>query len=172
MQSGLIKGIKISRTVPPLTHALYADDVMIMGEERVQEVTRIKAVLDEFGEYSGLTVNPAKTVLWFSKGCDDGIREEINQLLQAKPASNTEKYLGAYITQQGSQTNLTQDLLVDKFCMRLARGMEDEYPLLGREDYTNQIGTYLYSSLLYVSGKHVTKDLEHDYCVNKEIPLG
>lgn len=102
MQSGQFRGIKIAKTAPSLTHALYANDVMIMGEGTVQEVTQFRVVLKELGDYSGLIVNPAKSVLWFSKRCTEETREEIPNLLQSKPATDTEKYLGIYITQQGA----------------------------------------------------------------------
>lgn len=42
---GSIKGISLARSALPLTYALYADDLMLMGKATMAEVRKVKSVL-------------------------------------------------------------------------------------------------------------------------------
>jgi hypothetical protein len=49
MQEGEIKGIRLTPGVPNLTHALYADDLILFMQTTLQEISVIKEVIKEFG---------------------------------------------------------------------------------------------------------------------------
>jgi Reverse transcriptase (RNA-dependent DNA polymerase) len=58
-----VRGMVLAPTAPRLTHALYADDVVIFGEATQNEVSEVSRILMEFGKFSGLIVNPAKSTV-------------------------------------------------------------------------------------------------------------
>lgn len=68
---GTIRGIRLARSAPIITHAMYADDLVLMGEATVQEVNELKRILGEFETHTGLRINPDKSTLWFSNQCSD-----------------------------------------------------------------------------------------------------
>lgn len=119
-QNGHIMGLKIARSAPSLTHSMYADDLIIMGAARIQEVRRVQKVLTEFGEVSSLTVNPDKSKIWFSNRCSEECRERIMTEFRAKEAGEDEKYLGIVITKSSRQVDLTHNMLLEKMENRLA----------------------------------------------------
>lgn len=117
---GSIKGIQVARLAPTITHALYADDLIIMGEAARGEVRCIQGLLNNFADHSGLTINPDKSALWFSDACEEQDRQEVMQELAAKMAEESDKYLGVYITHGRTDQDLTHNLLVEKFYNKLA----------------------------------------------------
>lgn len=119
-QKGDITGLKIARTAPCLTHSMYADDLIIMGTARIQEVRKIKNLLTEFETYSGLGINPDKSTIWFSNVCSEECKQGIIAKLQAKEAGENEKYLGVVIARQAQQADLTHEMLVEKMMSKLA----------------------------------------------------
>ena len=58
LQAGNIKGIRLARSAPPITHILYADDLMVMGRAEEGEVQTIKQIFHEFEKQSGLAIHP------------------------------------------------------------------------------------------------------------------
>lgn len=59
--SGLLKCIKLAWSTPTITHAMYADDLVIMGQAANREVAELKAILEEFATHTGLIINPDKS---------------------------------------------------------------------------------------------------------------
>ncbi|XP_078174456.1 uncharacterized protein LOC144568100 [Carex rostrata] len=118
--NGSIRGIKLASTAPVITHSMYADDLVLMGLASEAEAKAFKAVLDEFAEYTGLSINPDKSMIWFSVKCDEECRERIRSVLRAAPAGESEKYLGVYVAQNTNQLDMTHDMLVSRFNGRLA----------------------------------------------------
>lgn len=66
IQRGTLKGIKLAKQAPILSHALYADDLVILGQASGTEVMELKAIFDAFAQASGLQINPEKSSIWFS----------------------------------------------------------------------------------------------------------
>jgi hypothetical protein len=64
---GILKGIKIARNCPPITHLLFADDLIIFAKATSTKATSIKSGLDLFCSWSGQKVNIGKSSLLFSK---------------------------------------------------------------------------------------------------------
>lgn len=116
---GSIKVIKLARSAPVITHSMYADDLVLMGQANLNEVNAFKSVLEEFAENTGLSINPDKSTLWFSQRCAEECKQEILGALQAKPAGDSEKYLGVFISQSSSQQDQTHEVLVNRFHGRM-----------------------------------------------------
>ncbi|KAA3461526.1 reverse transcriptase [Gossypium australe] len=84
---GVLKGVKASRSGPMITHLLFADDCILFGE-----ATRKGA--REYGEYSGQCVNFSKSSVFFSSNTIEAMQEEVLRILEVRPSTNMEKYLG------------------------------------------------------------------------------
>ncbi|KAK9287675.1 hypothetical protein L1049_016113 [Liquidambar formosana] len=50
---GGLRGVKIARNCPAITHLMYTDDVVIFGRANTQEAEAIKDSLELFGRWSG-----------------------------------------------------------------------------------------------------------------------
>jgi Reverse transcriptase (RNA-dependent DNA polymerase)/zinc-binding in reverse transcriptase/Endonuclease/Exonuclease/phosphatase family len=115
VQEGRIGGIQIAPTAPLITHALYADDLVIFGRAHMAEVSCLAQLLDEFGKHSGLIINPQKSTLWFSQGCGNECKERIMRAMNARRADENEKYLGVYLPTKVRMKDRTHDLMIDLF---------------------------------------------------------
>lgn len=120
VERGTIKGIRLTKTAPRLTHVLYADDLMIMGKATTQEAQQTLAILQEFATASGLQVNPNKSTMWFSSQCDENCKEVLFAAFGARPAEANEKYLGIIVSQSNRQQDVTHGILMDKLYSKLA----------------------------------------------------
>lgn len=120
VELGSIKGIKLARTSPPLTHVMYADDLVIMGQATGDEINNFQQILEEFGRYSGLLVNPKKSKVWVSRECDEQCTNLVVRELRAAQAENQEKYLGVFLNRDQLQHRNTHELLIEKIHSRLA----------------------------------------------------
>lgn len=57
---------KLAKMAPIITHSMYADDLVVIGEASVREVHAFKVIMTKFVSYTGLTINPDKSTIWFS----------------------------------------------------------------------------------------------------------
>jgi Reverse transcriptase (RNA-dependent DNA polymerase) len=108
-----VRGMVFAPTAPRLTHALYADDVVIFGEATQNEVSEVSRILMEFGKFSGLIVNPAKSTVWFSVACDEQNRQVVLDTIHVRVSGQKEKYLGIYMSSKNQGNDGTDRLLED-----------------------------------------------------------
>ena len=66
---GLIHGIKISRLSLPISHLLFADELMIFTRAKNSEVESIKNCLNSYSSWYGQKVNFEQSAIFFSKNC-------------------------------------------------------------------------------------------------------
>lgn len=119
-QKGCIKGITLAKTAPSITHVLYADDLMVTAKASHSEVTELQRILESFGQASGLSINPDKSTIWFSRFCNEECKMRILSELKAQPAAEDEKYLGIVVSQSNGHRDTTHDMLVDRMYSKLA----------------------------------------------------
>ncbi|KAJ4782173.1 RNA-directed DNA polymerase (reverse transcriptase)-related family protein [Rhynchospora pubera] len=119
MLNGQLRGLKLAPTAQPLTHCIYADDLVIMGLTNEGEIAALKSILDEFGGVSGLIVNPEKSKLWFSKATPPELCRYIKQKLNATSAEEGGKYLGVCLAGRNSARK-TGQMLLDRMWSKLA----------------------------------------------------
>ncbi|KAJ4783428.1 RNA-directed DNA polymerase (reverse transcriptase)-related family protein [Rhynchospora pubera] len=93
-----IRGVRLAPHCPILTHVIYADGLILLGNAEETEVEQLNRIMEEFGMVSGLVINPTKSKIWFSKKCDDQVRQLIHNTLRAGTAEDEERYLGALLT--------------------------------------------------------------------------
>ncbi|GAA0142336.1 hypothetical protein LIER_03259 [Lithospermum erythrorhizon] len=53
---GTIKGIKMGPTLEPLSHLLFADDTLLLGDATVEEASSFKEILKQYEEWYGQKV--------------------------------------------------------------------------------------------------------------------
>jgi hypothetical protein len=68
---GLLHGIKIGKFCAPISHLLFAEDILIFGKPTSIEAVTIKYCLDSYCAWSGQKVNIAKSSIHFSKNTFD-----------------------------------------------------------------------------------------------------
>jgi hypothetical protein len=77
---GLLKGISISRNNYPISHLLFADDLIIFAKATSAEASVIKGCLDNYCRWSGQAVNISKSTILFSKNTASSSIHSINAL--------------------------------------------------------------------------------------------
>ncbi|KAJ3687049.1 hypothetical protein LUZ61_016213 [Rhynchospora tenuis] len=114
----LIRGVQLAPQCPTLTHVVYADDLILLGEADDWETRHTGRVMQQFGDVSGLIINPTKSKLWFSRRCTNQQIQMVMSTFKAAKAGSEEKYLGALISGRNSakQTGL---MLLEKLKAKL-----------------------------------------------------
>ncbi|KAA3453752.1 reverse transcriptase [Gossypium australe] len=92
-QAGLVKGARVSRRGPEVSHLLFADDCMMFGEATEQGARNLKDILEEYENCSGQCVNFNKSTIFYSSNTSADAKETVS-LLGVRSSSNPEKYLG------------------------------------------------------------------------------
>ncbi|KAJ4802046.1 RNA-directed DNA polymerase (reverse transcriptase)-related family protein [Rhynchospora pubera] len=121
LASQQIRGVNLAPTCPTcptLTHIIYADDLILLGQAELDEVQEMNNIMQEFGAVSGLVINPTKSKLWFSRRCAEQQIQTIKSYFQADEADSQERYLGTLISRSNTATKTAQ-LLLDKLKSKL-----------------------------------------------------
>lgn len=66
-QHGRLKGIKVSRAAPGISHLLIADDLLLFGKATSSEAAILDACMGKYMSWSGQKINRAKSSVHFSK---------------------------------------------------------------------------------------------------------
>ncbi|CAL1413718.1 unnamed protein product [Linum trigynum] len=93
-QRHVIKGLKLNRSCPSLTHCLFADDTIIFGEASVSEEEKILSILNDYGSITGQEVNREKSSMFFSYNVPIDEQEGIVQTSGFAASICHSKYLG------------------------------------------------------------------------------
>ncbi|KAH1072990.1 hypothetical protein J1N35_025318 [Gossypium stocksii] len=93
-REGLLKGVKVSRSSPQVSHLLFADDCILFGEATIRGATLLKGVLRKYRTCSGQCVNFDKSTVFFSKNTSEEDRCLIVNILGVRSTSDLERYLG------------------------------------------------------------------------------
>ncbi|KAL4340840.1 hypothetical protein GQ457_08G018090 [Hibiscus cannabinus] len=92
--TGRIKGIRASQQGPRVNHLFYADDSLVFVRNSVQEVSRLKEVLNIFATSSGQRINFDKSTIFFSPNTPTAHRRQISSVLGISEVSDPGIYLG------------------------------------------------------------------------------
>lgn len=90
----LIKGHKIIKNAPSITHLLFADDCLVFCEANSQANNNLVKFFSDFGKALDQLINLNKSEVFFSANTDAEIMNGIQTNMNIKTISLEDKYLG------------------------------------------------------------------------------
>ncbi|XP_021767821.1 uncharacterized protein LOC110732209 [Chenopodium quinoa] len=108
-----IKGFKVSRRSPAISHIFFADDAMLFFKATEESCLCVSDILQRFGNASGKRLNLQKSFFKFSSGVPEEVRRSLKRILSMSEKSNVGLHLGAPIDIQGKK-KLSFQYLIDK----------------------------------------------------------
>lgn len=89
-----LKGIKMARGFPELSHCFFADDALFFMRVTVENCAEMRRLLDVYCKASGQEVNLDKPGLFFSANTSLNVKEDICQCLCICDQNDPGLYLG------------------------------------------------------------------------------
>ena len=108
-----VKDLKIS-------HTFYADDVLLFGEARLNNLEGIMRVLNNFSNESGLQINSNKSRIIFSNKMHHRLRKIMAKSVYMIPPTSFGRYLGAPVSNLKAKPSDFDDILLrfkEKLCI-------------------------------------------------------
>jgi len=106
-----LHGFKIARSCAPLSHLLFANDLVIFTTATVSEASIIQTCLDKYCIWSGQTVNVTKSNILFSKNTAPTLISAIQTILPYASTPATARHLGLPMLFGKSKTAAFSDIL-------------------------------------------------------------
>jgi hypothetical protein len=107
----LIKGIKIARNCAPVSHLLFADDLILFAKATSAEAVILHSYLDKYCSWYGQAINCSKSSIHFSKNTASSTINNISGIFPFKRASISSKYLGLPLLFGKAKNEAFKDLL-------------------------------------------------------------
>ncbi|KAF5804783.1 putative RNA-directed DNA polymerase [Helianthus annuus] len=157
---GIFKGIVCGRNGPALSHLLYADDVVFLGEWSVENARNLNRIMRCFYLASGLRVNLAKSSV-YGVGVNESQVLDMATILRCRVGSFPFKYLGLQVE---ANMNLVKHWkpVIETFKKRLTVWKANTLSYGGRitliKSVLNSLPTYYFS--IYKAPVQFIKELE------------
>ncbi|KAF7812949.1 reverse transcriptase [Senna tora] len=91
---GDLRGIKLARSAPVLSHCFFTDDSIFSLQATRQNCLMMKWILDAYSKASGQLTNLDKSCIFFSPNTPNDIRDDLASIFGVPLASCPGKYLG------------------------------------------------------------------------------
>lgn len=92
--SGKLRGLKLCRGAPTISHLLFADHLLIFSKATERDAATIDNCLSDYMSWSGQRINKLKSSLHFSKNFSGPTKLTIMEMLQLKKLPAKHKHLG------------------------------------------------------------------------------
>ncbi|KAL0314933.1 UNVERIFIED_CONTAM: putative mitochondrial protein [Sesamum angustifolium] len=92
--SNSVKGVKIARNAPCISHLLFADDTLVFCEASLSAMQEVSRLLSKYEAASGQKVNLEKSSMVLSRNVEQFDRVLFAEALGIKVIEKHEKYLG------------------------------------------------------------------------------
>ncbi|GMI64491.1 hypothetical protein HRI_000118400 [Hibiscus trionum] len=93
-QEGKIRGLRITRSAPLVSHLLFADDSYIFGEATATGASNLKDILHIYSRCSGQLINFDKSSVFFSSNVNANNRQRVCRIFNVTSQSCPDTYLG------------------------------------------------------------------------------
>ncbi|XP_072975147.1 uncharacterized protein [Typha angustifolia] len=94
MKLNRIRGIRITRIAPPISHLMFTNDLLLFGVANEKETTNIKASLNLYCTWSGQAINFEKLAIQFSSKTRADLKNIVLHKLMVKTLDKHDRYLG------------------------------------------------------------------------------
>jgi hypothetical protein len=148
---GSLRGLKIARNYPAISHLLYADDLLIFGWAFVTEATCIHNYFEKYSRWTGQSINGEKSSIQFSKNTGAITIQRILNILPFSHTSSKSIYLGLPILYANSKVKAFNDI-VEKVQGKIeewrAKSLSQAFRIVLIKSVATSIPTYAMSSFL------------------------
>ncbi|PNX97917.1 ribonuclease H [Trifolium pratense] len=131
VNNGKWKGIKAGRNGPMVSHLMFADDLLLFGEAKEEQMKCVIDTLNKFCTLSGQEVSQEKTSIYFSKNVSREMRNKLLRISGFKEANSMGRYLGVPLLGRAPKRNDFQ-YLVDQVETKLAGWKAKQLSFAGR----------------------------------------
>ena len=90
-----IDGVKASIRAPPITHVMYAYDIVLFSKATTSNAATITNCINKYCDWSGQNLNTSKYGVFFSKHTLQSSRRVVTYILQMKSLKKDAIYLGS-----------------------------------------------------------------------------
>ncbi|KAA3474835.1 GTP cyclohydrolase 1-like [Gossypium australe] len=130
MKIGRWHPIRLSRSGPALSHIFFADDLVIFSKVEMNQTHLLKDILRCFCDLSDHKISARKSKMFFSKGVDTSLSDQISQLFSFQKVRNLGNYLGVLL--HNRVTRSTLKFVIDKVKSKLQNWDARKLSLAGR----------------------------------------
>jgi hypothetical protein len=153
--AGNLKGLKIARNCPAISHLLYADDLLIFGKASCAEASCISSCFEKYTRWSGQSINANKSSIHFSKNTSPGTIRNILPILPFTHNPAKSVYLGLPILYGNSKSKAFNEI-VEKVQKRIegwrAKSLSQASRTILIKSVAASIPTYAMSTFLLPRG--------------------
>lgn len=107
---GLIRGLKVHRRAPEISHLLFADDALFFLKGTLENAWNLQRILSSFCAMSSEMVNNNKSYSVFSRNTPQKFRRLLNKRLKVESKERLGTYLGCPMDVTGHSIQAFQEL--------------------------------------------------------------
>lgn len=100
---GRLNGVKVSRSSPKITYLMYADDLVIYCQAKLEEAVVVKRCLQHYSDWTGQEINFSKSSIHFSRNVNRRLRRDLCHVLclsECDHTGNTSGFLIALLNHE------------------------------------------------------------------------